>query len=256
MRDFLDIKGLHLEYRTFGNRDSHLPTVVLLHEGLGCIDMWKDFPEKLAEETGHPVFTFSRQGYGRSSAKQAPWPLEYMRHEGLEILPEVLDAAGLKHFILVGHSDGASIALIYSGGIALSKASALVLMAPHVFNESVCVENIALAKTAYETTTLRSKLERYHGDNVDNAFWGWNTAWLDPKFMDWNIEEYLPAIDVPILLIQGEGDQYATHAQLDAIQNQVDGIVTTKILPECKHSPHFDQPEQVLANIAAFLRDL
>lgn len=240
----------------FGRTDGNKPVLVLLHEGLGCLEMWRDFPERLHAETGHPVFVYSRHGYGRSTRKPAPWPLTYMHEEGLTVLPEVLATAGLDRVILVGHSDGASIALVYAGGVDGHRAQSLILMAPHVFNEPVCVASIEQAKVAYEQTSLRERLERYHGDNVDDAFWGWNRAWLDPGFLDWNIEAYLPAVSVPTLLLQGEQDQYGTGKQLEAIQRQLDATVATELIPDCRHSPYIDQPDRVLALIGEYLTGL
>lgn len=253
MRGYLEIDNFRLEYEVHGRPGSGQPTLVLLHEGLGCIDMWKDFPIRLYRETRYPVFAYSRRGYGRSDPKLPPWSPRYMHNEGLEILPKVLAAAGLKEVILVGHSDGASIATIYSGGVAQQIASAVVLMAPHVFVEDLSVTSIEQAARAYTGTSLREKLKRYHGDNVDGAFWGWNKAWLDPDFADWNIEQYLPGIAIPALLIQGEDDQYGTGKQLAAIERQICGPVTTRVLPDCRHSPHIDQAAATLQEIAGFL---
>ena len=253
MTDYLHVDGVRLEYRVIGSLDSDLPPLVLLHEGLGCVEMWRDFPQRLAEASGHPVFVYSRQGYGRSDPKPHPWSLRYMHEEGLEKLPEVLAEAGLKDAILVGHSDGASIALIYAGGVSNPRVRALILMAPHVFNEPVCVASIEQAKKAYLDTDLRSRLQRYHGDNVDHAFWGWNGAWLDLGFRLWNIERYLSNVSVPTLLLQGEQDQYGTTKQLEAIQRQVTAPVQCELIAGCRHSPHIDQPELVLSHIKNYL---
>lgn len=257
MTDYLEIDGIHLEYQWIGDpNNAPMPTLVLLHEGLGCIDMWRDFPQRLMQTTGYPIFLYSRHGYGRSDPKPEPWSLRYMHEEGLELLPKVLRAVGLRDVILVGHSDGASISLIYTGGVTQPQVSALILMAPHVFNEELCINSIAQAKSAYENTNLREKLQRYHGDNVDNAFWGWNKAWLAPGFAGWNIEEYLAGIKIPVLLLQGEDDQYGTRKQLEAIQTQVDASVTTSLLPNCRHSPYIDQPDLVLLEVKSFLDQL
>jgi len=179
-----------------------------------------------------------------------------MHDEALEMLPRVLAAAGLGEVILVGHSDGASIALIYAGGVERPLASAIVLMAPHVFVEGISIDSIGAAACAYAGTNLRDKLERYHGDNVDAAFGGWNKAWLHPDFARWNIEEYLPRIEVPTLLIQGADDQYGTRKQLHAIERRTRGSVTTRVLADCRHSPHIDQSGQTLSEIANFLEKL
>jgi len=252
----LDIDGIRLEYQRIDGSAPGLPTLVLLHEGLGCVGMWKDFPAQLAQTTGHSVFAYSRHGYGRSDSRPPPWSTRYMHDEALEMLPRVLAAAGLEEVILVGHSDGASIALIYAGGVERPLASAIVLMAPHVFVEGISIDSIGAAACAYAGTNLRDKLKRYHGDNVDAAFWGWNKAWLHPDFARWNIEEYLPRIEVPTLLIQGADDQYGTRKQLDAIERRTRGSVTTRVLADCRHSPHIDQPGQTLSEIADFLERL
>jgi pimeloyl-ACP methyl ester carboxylesterase len=250
---FLEVTGVKLEYKIYGDPDAGLPTLVLLHEGLGCVGMWKNFPQQLFSATGFPVFVYSRQGYGCSDPKPAPWPVQYMHREALEILPAVLTGAGLNDVILIGHSDGASIALIYAGGITGQKSRALVLMSPHVFNEPLSVSNIEKARVAYEETDLRQRLQRYHKDNVDNAFWGWNGAWLNPDFLNWNIEEYLSTLSVPLLVLQGEEDQYGTQAQLDAIQQQAGAGATVRLIPNCRHSPYIDQPGQVLDEIRQFV---
>lgn len=253
MTDFLDVDGVRLEYMSIGDHGVGGAGLVLLHEGLGCVRMWRNFPQRLHEASGRQVFVYSRRGYGRSDAKPAPWSIEYMHEEGLHILPRVLAAANLDDVILVGHSDGASIALIYAGGVESHSARGLVLMAPHVFNEAVCVESIEKARVAYQHTELRSRLQRYHGDNVDDAFHGWNGAWLDPGFLEWNIEQYLPAVTVPTLLIQGRQDQYGTARQVEAIERQIDAPVKCRMLSDCGHSPHIDQPQAVLDSIKHFL---
>ena len=172
----LDLGDQSLEYRMIGPRPDQGPTIVLLHEGLGCVGMWRDFPERLSEATGRGVFVYSRQGYGGSSPCAVPRPLTYMHHEGQEVLPRLLDAIGFRRGTLFGHSDGASIAAIYAGSHDDPRVENLILMAPHFFTEEITVASIAEAKTAYETTHLRERLKRYHGDNVDCAFWGWNGA--------------------------------------------------------------------------------
>ncbi len=230
------------------------PTLVLLHEGLGCVEMWRDFPLKLARATGCGVFGYSRLGYGGSSPCTLPRPLDYMQEEGLRNLPLVLKAAGVGEFILVGHSDGGSIALVNAGGVQPPELKGVVTLAAHVFCEEVSVRSIAQARGEFVEGTLRKKLIRYHGDNVDCAFWGWNDAWLDPEFMKWNIEEYLPGIEVPVLAIQGAEDQYGTVAQVEAIGRATGA--ETLILEECGHSPHLARPEETLAAIGKFVATL
>jgi len=252
----LDIGGLQLEYQRYGPPTSGRPTLVLLHEGLGCVERWKGFPGLLAEATGCQVLAYSRRGYGKSAGYPPPWPLTYMHDEAMEILPRVLDAAAIDRAILIGHSDGASIALIQAGGGQDSRLQALVLLAPHVLVEQVAIDSIRQARTAFNEEDLRERLERYHGDNVDHAFRGWNGAWLDPGFQQWNIEAYLPSISIPLLLIQGEDDQYGSDRQLASIKERVQGPVTTCLLPDCRHSPHLDQPEATLRVINRFVAEL
>lgn len=253
----LKVKGVDLEYRWIAARDKAAPVLVFLHEGLGSVSLWRDYPDAVAQATGCGALVYSRQGYGKSAPVPLPRPVSYMHTEGLEVLPAVLDAAGLDSVVLVGHSDGGSISIVHAGGSDPAKrVKGLVLMAAHVFNEEVCVASIRDAKTAYETTNLRDKLARYHGDNVDCAFWGWNGVWLHPDFWHWNIEEYLPGVTVPTLVIQGEDDEYGTDAQVKAIAAQVNGPVTVEMLPNCKHSPHKDQRDATLAATARLVRDL
>jgi pimeloyl-ACP methyl ester carboxylesterase len=232
---------LEYERLDFGGRGA--PTIVMLHEGLGSVALWKDFPARLAQATRSNVVVYSRHGYGRSAPLQGVRAVRYMHDEALIVLPQFLDALGIEDPILFGHSDGGSIALIHAGGSG-RKVRGVVALAPHVFVEDISVENISAAKSAYETTDLRARLGRYH-DDVDGVFWGWNNIWLDPEFRSWNIEEYLPRIACPVLAIQGESDEYGSMAQLRAIQ-QAAGDVELLCLADCRHSPHRDQPEQVL----------
>ena len=214
--------------------------------------MWKDFPEQLAVQTGCDVFAYSRAGYGRSDQTDLPRSPGYMHPEGLEVLPAVLDFLNAPEVVLLGHSDGASIALIHSGGVHDDRVRALIVMAPHVFIEKICVEQIALARNAYATGDLRSRLAKYHAD-VEHVFWGWNDIWLHPDFLAWNIESYLPNIRVPVLVIQGEQDEYGTLAQVHAVRDQVRGGADTLLVSDCGHSPHRDQPAATLAGIGRFL---
>lgn len=255
-QNVLDIDGVHLEYQWHGPAPDTAPTLVFLHEGLGCTALWKDFPARVAAACGYGALVYSRAGYGSSDPVTVPRPLSYMHHEGLEVLGRVLDAAGIRQAVLVGHSDGGSIALIHGGGVADPRVHGIVTLAAHVFNEALCVASIREAREAYENGGLRPRLARYHGDNVDCAFWGWNRAWLDPEFMAWNIEEYLPGIRVPLLAMQGQDDEYGTIAQLETIRQQVGGPVGTRLIPECKHSPQRDQPQITLEAIRDFVTQL
>lgn len=247
--DFVEVDGVRLEYQRIPATRPGLPPLVLLHEGLGSLAMWRDFPARLAAATGAETIVYSRRGYGRSGRLAGPRGVDYMHVEAREVLPELLRALGVARPILVGHSDGGSIALIYAGsGFA---AAGLVLMAPHVFVEDVTVASIAAAKHTYRTTDLPKRLARYH-DDADHAFWGWNDIWLLPAFRSWNIEAVVPAIAAPMLVIQGADDEYGTAAQLEAIAGLARAPCETVLLPNCRHSPHRDQPERTLELIAGF----
>jgi pimeloyl-ACP methyl ester carboxylesterase len=226
------------------------PTIVMLHEGLGSVSMWTDFPEKLATATRSNILVYSRRGYGRSSPLQEPRSVHYMHDEALVVLPQLLDALGIANPILFGHSDGGSIALIHAGGSG-RKVGGIVVLAPHVFLEEVSVNSIAAAKTAYQTTTLRDRLQRHHED-VDGAFWGWNDIWLHPHFRAWNIEKYLPDIRCKVLAIQGEADEYGTMEQIDRIGRSAPDVRLVK-LGNCRHSPHKDRPDAVLQEVVDWL---
>lgn len=249
---FLTI-GVHsLEYRMLGPRPGEAPTLVLLHEGLGCVGLWGDFPEKLQQATGCGVFVYSRAGYGQSSPVSLPRPLSYMHDEARDVLPALLDAIGFQRGLLIGHSDGASIAAIYAGTHQDHRVGGLVLMAPHFFTEDMGIAAIVEARTAYETTDLRTKLARWHKD-PDNAFKGWNDAWLDPGFRQWDITEQLAYIRVPILIVQGEDDQYGTAAQIEAAERECYCPVEVALLPGVKHSPHREAANVTLKPIAEFV---
>lgn len=249
----LVVDGVSLEFAwVHPTRDRDL-SLVLLHEGLGCVSMWRDFPERLASATGCGVLVYSRQGYGRSDPVPLPRPISYMHDEAFGALYGVLEQAGIAQAVLVGHSDGASIAAIHAGGLQDKRVRGLVLMAPHLFVEDCSIESIEIARAAYEQGELKARLERHHGANVDCAFKGWNGAWLNPDFREWNIEEYLPDIEVPVLVIQGEDDEYGTRAQAGAVEAKCVSGTEIVMLPDCGHSPQRDQPEATLQAIAAFV---
>jgi len=257
----LTIQGRRLETRWAGPPPSAAPTLVLLHEGLGCVALWKDFLERLAELTGCGVLAYSRAGYGQSDPVELPRPLTYMHEEAREVLPRVLDAANVRDAVLIGHSDGASIALINAGAVHDPRVRGVVLMAPHVFTEPMGLASIRAAREAYGhdenglESRLREGLARYHAD-VDVAFRGWNDAWLDPAFEAWNLEGFIAGIDCPLLLIQGRDDEYGTRAQLTAIESRAPGASQTLLLDDCRHSPHRDRPEATLAAIHDFVAGL
>jgi pimeloyl-ACP methyl ester carboxylesterase len=226
------------------------PELVFLHEGLGSVAMWRDFPRRVAHASGCNALVYSRYGYGRSEPIAGDRGVRYMHDEALATLPELLDALAIERPILVGHSDGASIALIYAGQTGRPLAG-LVAMAPHVFVEDISIASIEAARVAYETSDLRAKLARYH-DDVDSAFRGWNRIWLHPDFRAWNIEAALARIDCPVLAIQGEDDEYGTMAQVQSIARNVRDADIVE-LSDCRHSPHRDQPQATLDAITAFV---
>lgn len=248
---FLRIGASDLEYRMIGPAPEDAPTIVMLHEGLGCVGLWGDFPDRLAAATGVGVFVYSRAGYGASTRAELPRPLDYMHIEALDVLPKLLDSIGFRRGILLGHSDGASIAAIYTGSVADHRVSGLVLIAPHFVVEDISVVSIAEIKQAYETTGLRSKLARWHSD-VDNAFYGWNGAWLDPKFRAWDISDYLAYIRVPVAILQGADDQYGTIRQIEIAREECYCPVDVTIIPGAGHSPHREAPEATLNAISDF----
>ncbi|MDX1393347.1 MAG: alpha/beta hydrolase [Gemmatimonadota bacterium] len=247
---YLIADGVRLETRWWGEPAPE--AVVLLHEGLGCVAMWRDFPERLADRLARPVFAYSRAGYGRSDPVALPRPVTYMHHEGDVVLPEVLDAAGIERATLIGHSDGGSIAIVQAGS-GDPRIDRLVLIAAHVFNEPVSRETIAEVGRRYEKTDLRARLAKRHGANVDVVFHGWHDVWLSEGFREWNLEPYLPSIRVPTLVIQGEDDDFGTRAQVEAIVGGVAGPVESVLIPDCGHAPHRDRPDVLLETIAGFL---
>jgi pimeloyl-ACP methyl ester carboxylesterase len=244
---FLDVAdGRRLEAQLI---DGTAPALVMLHEGLGSLRLWRGLPNKLHELTGARVLAFSRFGHGESDAPPRPRTPTFMHEEAREVLPEVLRAAGIEDPpILVGHSDGASIALIYASE---HPAAGLALLAPHVFVEQVCVDSIAGIRETFESGRLRERMARHHR-NPDAAFHGWCDVWLDPEFRDWNLESLLPQITAPALLVQGRDDEYGTLAQIDAIQNGLAGP-SERFIVSGGHSPHLEHPDVVPDAIASFI---
>jgi pimeloyl-ACP methyl ester carboxylesterase len=239
--------------------------------------MWRDFPKRLSEQTGCGALVYSRAGYGKSDPIELPRPVSFMHEEALTTLPQVLDAFAIREAILIGHSDGGSIAIIHAGGTRDPRVRGLILIAPHVFVEEIGLESIRAIADEYRgegagrmpanrpqdagaptgssigaSLLLRQRLARYHGDNVDATFWGWNDVWLNPDFRSWNIEAYLPEVRVPVLLIQGADDQYGTPEQIRKIEAGCSVPVSTVLLANCGHSPHLDQPNGALAAMKEF----
>jgi pimeloyl-ACP methyl ester carboxylesterase len=250
---FLNAAGHRLEYEWIDAAEPGKPALVFLHEGLGSIRQWRDFPLQVVKSTGCPALVYARYGYGQSDVLAAPHDARFMHREALEALPEVLAALEIDAPILVGHSDGASIALVYSG--AGRPVRGLALEAPHVFVEEHGLEGIRAAKRAFESTDLPEKLGKYHRDAA-RTFHGWNDVWLSEAFRGWNIEEYLPGVRCPVLAIQGEDDQYGTMAQVEAIARQVSGPCELVKLARCGHSPHREQPQATLEAVARFVNRL
>lgn len=246
------VQGRRLEYVRLASAHPrpNAPAMVFLHEGLGSIAMWRDFPQRVADATGCEAIVYSRYGYGRSDRLEAPRNPRYMHDEGLLALPEFLDKLAVDQPFLFGHSDGGSIALLQAGGTP-RPVSGLVVVAPHVMVEDITIAGIQAARATYLSSDLGQRLGRYHTD-ADNVFWGWNDIWLHPDFRAWNIEDYVPKIAAPILAIQGEDDEYATMEQIDRIARLAPDVDLVK-LADCRHSPHKDQPEAVIAATAGFV---
>jgi len=246
----IEVRGRRIEVRTIAG-DPGRPTLVFLHEGLGSVAMWRGFPARVAEVTGCPALVYSRYGYGGSDLLEAPFGVDYMHREAKESLPELLSKLGVECPILIGHSDGASIALIYAGSHD-GAVRGLVALAPHVFVEGISVRSIEEAKVAFETTDMQKKLARYHTD-ARRTFYGWNDIWLHPDFRRWNIEAYLPRIRCPVLAVQGVDDEYGTMAQIETIAARVAGPCELVKIAACGHRLHRDQHDVTLDTIARFV---
>ena len=252
---FTTAAGRSIAYEWVGGAASGKADLVFLHEGLGSIRQWRDFPAKLAAATGCRALVYERYGYGQSDVLQeARREIGFMHDEALSALPDLLRQTKIVNPILIGHSDGASIALIHAG--AGHAVRGVVAMAPHVFIEPLCLSSIRKAAQAFETTDLPARLGRYHRD-ARNTFYGWADVWLDPEFEGWDIrDDYLPKVACPVLAIQGIDDEYGTLAQLDEIARRVKGPCELLKLEKCGHTPFRDRPEQTLAAVAAFVEKL
>jgi pimeloyl-ACP methyl ester carboxylesterase len=252
---FLDLGDMRLEYRMVGPRPDTAPTIVLLHEGLGSANIWGGFADELSRTTGAGVLAYSRAGYGNSSPSKLPRTVAFMHEEARDVLPRVLDAAGFRRGLLVGHSDGASIAAIYAGSIQDHRVRGLALMAPHFFTEDMGIAEIARAKVAFEQGNLRAKLARLHAD-PDNAFHNWCDPWLLPAFRKWDLSDALAHIRVPVLVVQGENDQYGTVKQIEVAQAECYCPVEVALLPDTRHAPYREAPAATLAAISDFANRL
>ena len=260
----IQVRGGTLETGWWGPDPADAPTLVLLHEGLGSVALWRDVPERLAAATGWGVFAYSRFGYGGSDGATLPRPMTYMHDEAETVLPAVLRAAGIREAVLVGHSDGGSIAAIHAGSCSLAVRQSidhqpvllgLIMLAAHFIVEDLNIASIRQIKLDYENGTLRQRLARYHRD-VDVAFRGWNDAWLDPRFRDFDITRYLPHIDVPILALQGEDDPYGSDAQIRVLEANVRAPITARLIAGARHSPHLEASDVTVAAITSFIANL
>ena len=260
MHAVLRLGPAELEVRRIEAGSPGGPWLVFLHEGLGSVSLWRDFPDRLAAATGLPALVYSRPGYGRSSPITAPRPLDYMEREAKAVLPALLRAAGIERFLLVGHSDGASIAAVFAGALCDPGLVGLVLMAPHFFTEAQGLSAIAAARKDFlgdgMENGLAAKLQRHHPETLEGAFWGWNRAWLDPGFRRWDLRPYLPAIAVPSLVIQGSEDRYGSLDQVDCLAALSGSRVARCILQGCGHSPHRDRPSACLDAASGFINGL
>ncbi len=247
----ISIGGKALEYRLFGPPPARAPSIILLHEGLGSIQTWGEFPRRLSERTGAGVFAYSRPGYGASPPSDSGLPTDYIHRHALDMLPKLLDAIGFTGGVLLGHSDGASMAAAYAGNVEDARVYGLVLMAPHFCVEPETLNEIRNAREAFQNRDLRQRLSRYHA-NVDVAFWGWNDAWLEPAFTAFNLKPELGRIRVPMLVIRGDNDRYGTHQQVRMAKELCRCPLETWIVPDCGHVPHREKPEQILDAVGRF----
>jgi pimeloyl-ACP methyl ester carboxylesterase len=252
---FLDLDPMRLEYRMIGPRPDAAPTIVMLHEGLGSVGLWGDFPDKIAAAAGAGVFVYSRAGYGKSSPGKLPRSTRFMHEEACDVLPRVLNAIGFQRGFLLGHSDGGSIAAIYAGSVQDHRVRGLALIAPHFFTEEMGLAEIVRAREAFTSGKFREKLSRWHAD-VDCAFRSWSEPWLDPQFRKWDITESLCYIRVPVLIVQGEQDQYGTLKQLETAQEACYCPVETAVLPGVRHVPQREAPELTLKIVTDFINRL
>jgi pimeloyl-ACP methyl ester carboxylesterase len=250
-------RRVRIEHAWVGHGRPGAPLVVFLHEGLGSLSMWRDFPARLCEAAGARGLVWSRPGYGRSTPRevQEAWDVDFLHRQAHEVLPPFLAALGIdaarERPWLFGHSDGGSIALLYAARLRAS-VGGIVAVAPHIVVEDLSISSIAQARTAYEQTEMREKLAKYH-DDPDRAFWRWNRIWLHPPFREWTIEDEIAAIECPLLAVQGRDDEYGTLEQIRGIARRVPHTQLLE-LSDCGHSVHRDQPEALIAAVSAFLQ--
>lgn len=253
-RDFsVDVWGRKVAVRSVAAATLDVPTLVFLHEGLGCIEMWKDFPDLLVAATGCRGLIYDRPGYGRSEASEGPRDLQYFENEAYRILPTLLSACGVTNPILIGHSDGGTIALLHAGRFAVR---GIVTEAAHVFVEPESLAGVAAAKEAWQNEAFRQRLARYHGDGTATMFAAWADMWSAPWFRDWNMESELFSIEAPVFALQGIDDEYGTPDQVDAINRGVGGTVQMLLVPDCGHAPHIQVRDTVLAEMTVFINSL
>lgn len=238
--------GTHLKDRS---------TLVFLHEGLGCIEIWRDFPETLCESLGYSGLVYDRRGYGGSEMFEGPWPVNYLEMESLIYLPAVLKKCNIDNSVLIGHSDGGTIALIAAASHS-NLVSGVITEAAHIFVEQITIEGIRSAVEAFETTSLKKKFARYHKEHTETIFYRWAKRWLSPEFQNWNIQDILPKINCPALILQGIDDEYGTTAQVMGIAGRVSGPVDVKLIPDCGHIPHFQAKDTVLSEMTRFIEGL
>lgn len=248
------VDGHDLEYACHGPKPEDAPTLVMLHEGLGSVGLWRNWPATLAAATGMGVLGYSRAGYGRSSAAPLPRPLDYMTREA-EVLGSVLDFSGVQRAVLLGHSDGATIAAIYAGSVSDHRVRGLVLIAPHFFAEVEGIQAIRAAQDAYEAGKLRDKLARHH-DHPDVAFFGWYDVWTDPDFTAWNVADCIDYWRVPVLAVQGDADPYGTLAQIEEIEARIYSPFETLIVADAGHAPHVESEAAVTQAVQLFCETL
>jgi len=250
-------RPINIEYQWFGADDPASPLMVFLHEGLGSLSMWKDFPERLCQKLGCRGLLYSRPGYGQSSlrVKDENWQADFMHRQAYEVLPALLEILGIDNkeqpLWLFGHSDGGSIALLYAAKY-IEQVDAVIVLSPHIMVEDISIKSIELARSAYLETDLKERLAKYHND-PDSAFWGWNDAWLQADFRDWSIEDEISTIRCPVLAVQGIDDEYGTLEQVYGIGRRLKQTEVVE-LPDCGHSPHRDQTEKLIEVSQRFLQ--